>query len=538
MESGLSGVERGEWRVDCRPARGSGTPCHCSPSTVYCLLSTVRFVAGLLLLVVPLLTGCATVPRFDAGPIGVADHDLHGAYRTRTLGPLIETRRNEAGQSFVAVRPFYSRTGDAPRDRSVSDIVWPLGMVKDRKGETDWRFFPAFGHDFDADDAGSRHRWSVFPLLYGGEDINGRKYFAFFPLGGTLHEFMMRDRITFVLFPLYAYREQEDNRSFSVLWPIFSRTKGDDISRWRVFPFYGVSVSKDQWTKRFVMWPFWTSVNYHYPDQSGGGFVLFPLFGKVDVGERRSRMLLPPLFKWERGAERGGENYRALNCPWPFIQYRRGRINRTYVWPLYGRESTESERQWFALWPVVSARRTVREDHVLQRFRAVPLVYYESQTRPSGEDATLSDVFSRYFKLWPLVSYRREDENSRFRMLALWPLKQTPGIERNWAPLWSLYARERVGEATESELLWGLYRHRCDADGSRLSVFPLLQTAATKERDGDRRWSLFYGLLGYERSGTKKQFRLLYFLKFGKLPTEPADEVDPDAGDNNGVEPQ
>lgn len=511
MQRGLLGVQRGEWSVDCRLSRGSGTSSSlCSPSTVYCLLPIVRFVAYLLLLVVPLLTGCVSMPHFDAGPVSVHDRDLHGYSRTRALGPLVETRRNEEGQSFVAVRPFYSRTEDGPADRVVSDIVWPVGMVKDRKGETDWRIFPSFGHDFDADDDGSRHRWSVFPFLFGGEDINGKKYFAFFPLGGTLREFMMRDRITFALFPLYAYSEQEDNKTHSVLWPICSRTKGHDVSRWRVFPFYGVSTSEDQWTKRFVMWPFWTSVKYHYPDQPGGGFVLFPLFGKVDVGDRTSRMLLPPLFKWERGAE----EHRAVNCPWPFIQYRRGDIDRTYVWPLYGKEAMENERQWFALWPIVSGKRIERQDHVMKRFRAVPLVYYESKSRPADAHATLPDVFSRYFKFWPLVSYRREEESSRFRMLALWPLKQTPGIERNWAPLWSLYARERVGDATESELLWGLYRCRRDEGERRLSLFPLLQTSSS-EKDLHRTWSLFYGLLGYERQESYKQFRLLYFLKFG-----------------------
>ena len=487
-------------------------------------------VAYMFLLCCVALTGCVSMPHFDAGPISTVDRDLHGYSRTRSLGPLDESRSNEEGQRFLAIRPFYSRTEDAPAERVVSDVVWPLGMVKTRKGETDWRFFPSFGHDFDSADSGSRHRWTLFPLLFGGEDINGEKYFAFFPLGGTLHEFMMRDRITFALFPLYAYSEQEDNKTHSVLWPIFSRTKGDDVSRWRVFPLYGESTNEEQWTKRFIMWPLWTSVKYHYPDQPGGGFVLFPLFGKVDVGDRRSRMLLPPLFKWERGERepgREGEMHWALNCPWPFLQLRRGEIDRTYVWPLYGREAMEDERQWFALWPIVSGKRVEREDHVVRHLRAIPFVFYESKTREADAQDTLPDVFSRYFKFWPLVSYRREDDSSRFRMLALWPLKQTPGVERNWAPLWSLYARERVGDATESELLWGLYRRRKGSQESRLSVFPLLQTETNETGDGSRRWSLLYGLLGYNRSGTHNQFQLLYFLKFGKLPEEsPDDGVD------------
>ncbi len=460
--------------------------------------------------------GCVSVPHFDGGPIGAFDEDLHGHSRVRALGPLIESRRDGEGQRFHAVRPFYSRTEDRARDRTVSDIVWPLGMVKHWKGETDWRVFPSFGHDFDADDGSSRHRWSLFPLLFGGEDINGRKYFAFFPLGGTIREFVMFDRVTFVLFPLYTYSEQEGNKTHSVLWPIFSRTKGADISRWRVFPFYGVSRSEERWTKHFVMWPFWTSVKYHYPDQQGGGFVLFPLFGKVDSGECSSRMILPPLFKWERGAD----DYRAVNCPWPFIQYRRGKIDRTYVWPLFGTRAMDNDRKWFALWPILSGRCMEREDHVVRHLRAMPFVFYESKTHDSKTSDASTDVFSRYFKLWPLVSYRRENAASRLRVLALWPLKQTPAIERNWAPLWSLYARERNGEALESEFLWGLYRHRRDEQSSRISLFPLVQSAASTGETSGRSWSLLYGLVGYRREGVQKQFRLLYLLKFGKLPQE------------------
>ncbi len=454
------------------------------------------------------------MPQFDAGPVGSSDSDLYGMERTRTLGPFVESRQG-TNLSFVAVRPFYSRTSDYNADRRVSDIVWPLGMVKTRENETDWRIFPAFGHDFDAEDATSRHRWSVFPILFGGEDVHGDRYFAIFPLGGTLNEFLMRSRIWFVLFPLYAYSEQADNKTHSVLWPFISHTRGNDVVRWRVFPFYGYSYNKDRWTKRFVLWPFWSSVNYHYPNQEGGGFILFPLFGKVDVGDRHARMVLPPLFKWERD----GDDHRALNCPWPIVQIQRGDVDRTYLWPLFGTESREQEKQWFALWPLVSARSTERVDHTFRRFRILPLVYYESKTAEEEETVESPDVTARYFKFWPLFSYRREEDVSLFRLLALWPLKHTSGIERNWAPLWSLYTREKVGSSVDSELLWGVYRHRRNAEAKSrsVSIFPLIQTSSSGGETPSRSWSLLYGLLGYEREGLHRRLTLLYFLRLGRL---------------------
>ncbi len=103
------------------------------------------------------------------------------------------------------------------------------------------------------------------------------------------------------------------------------------------------------------------------------------------------------------------------------------------------------------------------------------------------------------------------------RALALWPLKQTPGIERNWAPLWSLYTRERAGDARDTELLWGIYHHRRTATQRDVSVFPLLRTHRDDAREA-RSWSLLYGLAGVEKEGVRRTWRLLYFLKFRNRP--------------------
>ncbi len=477
-----------------------------------------RCLAAVFLLA--LAAGCVSAPgrRVDAGPLYRAGDDVHGTATAQALGPLVECQASDDGMTFSAVRPFWSRVTDAEKERAISDFLWPLGMDKTYRGERDWRYFPAFGHDFDVGQSPSRHRWTLFPLLFGGRSLQGDAYFAVFPLGGILREFLGRDRIVFVLFPLYAYYELDAIRSHNVLWPIYSRTVGPDVDRLRVWPFYGYSYNRDRWTKRFVMWPFWTSVQYHYPDQKGGGFVLFPLYGKVDVGERHSRMLLPPFFK----VEWVGDDHLAWNSPWPFVQYSRGSVDKLYLWPLYGRKAMEHERQWFALWPLVSGRRSELPKQTVNHFRAIPLVYYESryERRPAGDAndgaaGTGNDkALSRYFKLWPLISYRREADHSLLRTLALWPLKHTPGIERNWAPLWSLYTRERAGDACESELLWGLYRHRRTATQRDVSVFPLLQMHRD-EAGATRSWSLLYGLAGMERKGADRTWRLLYLLRFG-----------------------
>ena len=403
-------------------------------------------------------SGCATTGRRDLGPLLHQAPDLHGHEGYRALGPFLEQRQSSTGQQFQAVRPFWSRVEDEPQERAVTDVLWPLGMFKTRQGELDWRFLIGFGHDYSTDAADSRYRWSVFPVLFGGRSATGDTYFAVFPIGGTLRHFLGQDRVLFILFPLYAHSEQGDNRTTSVLWPIYSRTRGGGTDRWRVWPVYGYSHNPDRWTKRFVLWPIWTSVDYHYPDQDGGGFILFPFYGQVDVNGRHSRMLIPPFFKvaWS------DTGHRAVNAPWPFFQYVSSQDeNRLYLFPLAGRRRIADDYRWFALWPIASGQRTERRDHTLTRFRILPFWQHERLRTPPAahsDESIARETVSRYFRLWPLFLYRREDAHDLVRIPDLWPLKHTPAVERNWAPLWTLFRRERANDRSETELLWGMMR--------------------------------------------------------------------------------
>lgn len=472
-----------------------------------------------------LLSGCATSQpglRVDVGPIYSSTPDIARNQGFQALGPLVEARKSPVGHTFAAVRPFWSKTVDPGEDRSIQDILWPLGMFKMRKDELDWRFLISFGHDFDQTDDPSRHRWSVFPLLFGGRDKTGVPYFSIFPLGGTLREFIGRERIFFVLFPLYAESQQADNYTTSILWPIYSRTIGNDIFRWRVWPFYGYSHSKERWTKRFIFWPFYTSVDYHYPDLEGQGFVLFPFYGQIVLPDRSSRLFLPPFFKVE-----SGKDHFAFNAPWPFLQYvQNPREKKFYVFPLWGRKALPHMSEWFAVWPLISKRTADRPREIYRRFRIFPFWYHEkiisrsrtqeaadtdpAMQRESGADsANTADCTRRFFRFWPLAMFRREEDHRLLRVPALWPSRQVPAIERNWAPLWTLYQSERKGERNETEFLWGLVRLTKDEDRSAMHVFPLYDA---KKQGGHRSWRFLYGLLGRERDALQTSWQLLYFL--------------------------
>ena len=405
-------------------------------------------------------------------------------------------------------------------------------MFKNYRGESYWRVLLGFGHDFDTETPDSRYRFIVFPILYAGVDAHDEGYFGAFPVGGKVHEFLGRDKIWFFAFPLYMYSSIHDVETHDIAWPFVSWSQGQGVSRHRVFPFYGRSTREGQWSKTFIMWPFWTSVRSTDPDLPGGGFLLFPLYGQAKLGDRRTWWVIPPFFKYDVSA-----TDKTVYCPYPFFQYSSGKVDKLYIWPLWGRKSTEGTKSAFLLWPICTTETVERTRYTQKRFRIVPFIYYQSRTAKGSseeleevEELAPGEVIERYFKLWPVFSYRREDEESRLRVLDLWPAKHTPSIEKNLAPIWTLYSRQRVGQTREDELLWGLFRYRRDEEVVRkLSLFPLFSWRNAGEEDGRRGWSFLLGLIGYERRGLRKTFRLLYLpMTFGKdAPTEDLPKKDP-----------
>lgn len=461
-----------------------------------------------------MLVSCAalgSVSTADWGPFYCRDSNLRGAERVRAFGPVFERVEGNSGDSLVAVRPLFCRARDAEADRTITDFLWPLGMLKCMGRDTYWRVLLTYGNDFDNTRDDSRNRFVAFPFVFSGKDAEGQSYFAVFPLGGTLHEYLGMDRTTFALFPLYSRAEEGSIVSHSVLWPLFNVAEGEGYKRLRLLPFYAHAVKTGQWEKRNVAWPLWSSVRYLYPDEkaNAGGFILWPLFGRVDTKDEKTLMLLPPFFRWTKG-KKGNR----LLCPWPFIQVASGSQEKLYLWPLWGRRSTEGKDASFALWPLCWRETFERDNGKVRRLKVLPFFYSERRSpADANPGATGEGASSIHVKIWPLCAYRREGRTSRFRLLELWPPMQTPPIERNWAPLWTLYRRETLGEASEEELLWGLYRRRVEAGGAKgLSLFPLFSTQSAPEEHA-RRWSVLMGLFGYEREGSSRTYRMLYFMK-------------------------
>lgn len=447
---------------------------------------------------------------FDAGPLAARFEDAHGHTRLKILGPFFESAYSTQGWRLAAFRPFYSEAENPAEDKALRDYLWPLATWRRTGNEEISRYAIFFRLAHGEDRPHRRYRFWLLPFYFEGRDAQGAFYRAVFPFGGTIREFLGRDEITFVLFPLRSTSRLNDLETSNWLWPIISRTEGEGILRYRVFPFYGRSVREGAYDKRFILWPMWTEARYDYPGSKGRGFLLVPICGHMKLEDQESWWVIPPFFRYARG-----KNLTLLYAPWPFIQYQSGETGRLYVWPIYGRKTVGNFERTFVLWPLFWHEKTERDAATRRSTMLIPF-YFHAVTAVSNEPPN-----RRYLKVWPLFSYRRNGDEAAFRTLELWPIADSGAVERNWAPFWTLYFTARKGEATDREALWGLFRaHARPDDRLHWSLFPLFEW---RREPGVLEWSVLEGLLGRERKGSRARWRVLFFIRFGPTGSEEVD---------------
>jgi hypothetical protein len=139
--------------------------------------------------------------------------------------------------------------------------------------------------------------------------------------------------------------------------------------------------------------------------------------------------------------------------------------------------------------------RTVDETTDSRTVRDRILWWLYSDTRETGRDGD-----TRRLDAWPVLHYERDREGATsLRVLALLEA-MLPGnewVERNYAPLWSLYtARSDPQGARVHSFLWNLLRHEETPAGRSIEVLgPLLRY---RQAEDSTELGFLGGLLHYE----------------------------------------
>ena len=436
--------------------------------------------------------------------------------RTEVLGPFFWSEQQETQRQF-GFSPVFSYTKDTNIDSREFDFAYPILTYDRFGGEYRLQLFQVLSFSGGQDrDAGIARRFSLFPLYFQQRSADtNQNYTAVVPFYGTLKQRFMRDEIHFVLLPLYLQTRKRDVITDNYLFPFFHVRRGDGLSGWQFWPLVGRE-HKSVTTKTnvvdelekvgghekfFALWPIYfnetTGIGTENPQKSN---ILLPLWSWQRSPQRDSTTYLWPLFTVTDDRQ---AKYREWDMPWPFVVFARGEGKTTdRVWPFFSQARGTNQETEFYLWPLYRRSRFHKEGYESERTRILFYLFQDSTENVPEQKQAL-----RRTDLWPLFTARREHNgNERLQLLA--PLESflpnNKSIERNYAPLWSIWRSEKnaqTGAASQS-FLWNLYRF---------------------ERTPDtRKCSVFFGLFQYQRGPHGRHWRLFYIPLGKRTTTGPA----------------
>lgn len=297
------------------------------------------------------------------------------------------------------------------------------------------------------------------------------------------------------LLPLWWHRKRAGRETHLLCPPLFVKRKTNQRTSLVSFPliWYGRRHDDHADRRSFVLFPLlWDRHDRRHDSRTS---TLFPLVWREYKrgGEQRSLLVLPVL--WSHT----GRNVRALHV-WPLFGWNRGSRYReaSTLWPLfrYSWRTKGERKELWAPWPLVNLKTDpAREFHHL---RVVP--FWSTRRKDKRLTAIL-----------PLVWLRREKGFSGSSTLWYADRPRDKSIDRQHVVLWKLLTYEhRTTGDYDFRVLHKLIRLRREQGYSEFALNPL----ARSEQDADvRRLSLLGPVLQYEGVPTRKQIRILHFIR-------------------------
>jgi hypothetical protein len=424
--------------------------------------------------------------------------------RTEAVGPLFYDQQKNSETTW-AVPPIFSHYNNPEVESREDDFLYPLFTYESYGREYRWQFFELWSFAGGQEPDGSRQtRFTIFPIYFQqrSPDTN-ENYTAFIPFYGHLQHRLFRDKIFFVMFPIYGQSQKKDIVTDNYLYPFFHVRHGNGLHGWQFWPLVGEE-HKDVTTLTngfgdttivggrddfFALWPVYSKTTEGIGTEDvAKSWTILPFYLQTRSPQRDSTDVLWPLFSWIDEREK---KYHEWQGPWPFVIFTRGEGKTTSrVWPLFSQSHNASLESDSYLWPVYTFKRTHSDPLDLRRTRIV-FYLYENMV----EKNTASGAQKRRVDALPFFTYHR-DFNGRSRLQILAPIEpvlpDNRGIERNWSPLWSIWVSENNPQsgASSQSFFWNLYRH--------------------ERTPTSRKCSLLFGLFQYQSDTEMKSLRLFY----------------------------
>ncbi len=434
-------------------------------------------------------------------------------------------------QIAAGFRPLYVQKSDTSHGKHDAYFLYPLFTYHSTPYGYRWSLFSLINHysasanpDHPIHTSTRPHSepggFDLWPFYFSRKTNDpATSYHAILPLYGSVPKRFGQDRLSWVLFPLYARFEKHNVTTTTAPWPIIKVLQGEDNHGFEVWPLFGWRAKEGAYREQFYLWPLIYKDEHALwqpkPDVSLG---FLPFYARSTNRFATSETYLWPFFGYTD--QTAPVNYRETRYFWPLLVQGRGEniyINR---WgPFYTHSIRKGIDKTWVLWPLW--RHQTWTDSGLNQSRNQFLWFiYHSTTQRSARNPALAPAHKTH--LWPLVSIWNNGAGQK-QVQALSPFAvlfpSNEAIQLAWAPLFSLYRYDRQAPDDQRHtLLWNLISYRRAPQQREFHLGPLLsvETGATANRI-----ALGCGLVGLKRETPTSPWRP-FFFKFKRQATPAA----------------
>ncbi len=436
---------------------------------------------------------------------------------TDLLGPLISARKTPTRNEFI-FRPLFYWLSDTSEQYKEFAFLYPFSVYRRDSESTRFQaLLYILTYKTQLTESGFKEKeFALFPLFFAKRaEQPGDSYFAFFPLFGSMKNKFTKDEIKFALFPVFLRTKKDGEVNTSILWPLFAYYRGGGQQGFRLWPLFGYRKrERDNLDEKFALWPLFASKHRTFYGQEINALSLFPFYSTVNSQNRSVTTYLWPLFNHPVDRKRG---YWRWDAPWPLFNITRSTgegehklKSQTRFFPLYSQSRERQDRDGFILWPLYRYSEEVYGNYKRRKDTVLLFLYFDIREIPIAEGGKSR----RRLSFWPLFTYERDGEGySSFRFLSLFGpfLHRMPGLERTYAPFWTLYSWRKYKDGTrESSFLWNLYKRRSTEQGTWIKSQFIIPLFSYKNFEKERGFSLLGGLFGYSDDGSTKKIKFLY----------------------------
>jgi hypothetical protein len=288
---------------------------------------------------------------------------------------------------------------------------------------------------------------------------------------------------------------QQQRKQLDILWPLISRSSRGETSHSRALPFWWHDEGPQRSFSLALFPPY-----LHQEELGKSLFHLWPFYGRKLEGDFREDAVLWPFLRYGRASEGERRSWQA------FLAFGSSDIDRSSfgLLPLwYHQRKNESTRDLSLLhW---QERSPDASTFALLHLGHPDWSLLNLSQRPNSRHQHLFPLYSftrtmtpesvRTWVIWPLYSYKRDEERTRHALL------------------WKVLYRDSGPQKSETGFLWRFIRTRQDAETSLFELNPFYYREA--QVDASEQYIAWLGgIYATRTTGEGTEHRLFWFLRW------------------------